>query len=276
MTTTNNSATWGNVASPLATNYSTGWTPSGASSARKYRGLLNFSKTTNETSCVMNVSSTQLQISGGSVTVSKGWNVTDSATNYTARTKKVTSEYGGATTITASGARTFTWNRTKSDYNIVVTITADYLGSSSNASWTSTMSLNETITIPVRNSHIVSYNANGGTGEIASQTKFYSNSGETDYYETLSDGAGFIRNGYKLVGWNTAIDGSGTAYSLGETYTVNGTTAVTLYAQWTQEIFIKNNGNWTGYVDAEYLKVAGNWVSIDSKYIKANGVWLES
>lgn len=176
--------------------------------------------------------------------------------------------YSGPATSNVLGAQTKDFKRTKTPYNLVLnayfyTHSTYYRGS-------------VTLNIPARTSHTVSYNANGGAGEIASQTKFYSNSGETDYYETLSDGAGFIRNGYKLVGWNTAIDGSGTAYSLGETYTVNGTTAVTLYAQWKQEIFIKNNGNWTGYVDAEYLKVAGNWVSIDSKYIKANGVWLES
>ena len=223
----------------------------------------------------MNVSSTQLQISGGSVTVSKGWNVTDSATNYTARTTKVTSDYGGATTITASGARTFTWNRTNSNYNIVVTITADYLGSSSNASWTPDMSLNETITIPARNSHAISYDANGGIGEIASQTKFYSNSGETDYYETLSDGSGFTNSGCELVGWNTQPDGSGTSYSLSEVYTANGTTGIILYAQWIPNgsgVMVKMGGTW--HKGELSVKVNGAWTS-GTLYKKVNGNWIQ-
>lgn len=48
--------------------------------------------------------------------------------------------------------------------------------------------------------------------------------------------------GYDFVRWNTKIDGSGTNYSSGGTYSTNA--AVTLYAQWTIKIFnITYNGN---------------------------------
>ena len=102
----------------------------------------------------------------------------------------------------------------------------------SNTAWEGTSTEIISLTIPARSSHVVSYNANGGSGSIASFTKFYSEVGETAYYETLSDGSGFSKAGYYITGWNTMPDGSGTSYPLSGAYTANGTTAVTLYAQW--------------------------------------------
>ena len=80
------------------------------------------------------------------------------------------------------------------------------------------------ITVPALDSYAVSYNANGGSGTIANDTKWY---GEN---LMLSDGSGFTRQNYTLVGWNTASDGSGTHYALSDTYT--GNDALTLYAEW--------------------------------------------
>ena len=42
----------------------------------------------------------------------------------------------------------------------------------------------------------------------------------------------FTRTGYTFTGWNTAANGSGTAYAAGATFTM-GAANVTLYAQWT-------------------------------------------
>ena len=102
----------------------------------------------------------------------------------------------------------------------------------SNTVWEGTSTQTVPITIPARSGHTVSYDANGGSGSIASFTKFYSEVGEEAYYETLSDGSGFSKAGYRITGWNTMPDGSGTSYPLSGAYTANGTTAVTLYAQW--------------------------------------------
>ena len=41
----------------------------------------------------------------------------------------------------------------------------------------------------------------------------------------------FTRTGYTFAGWNTAANGTGTAYADGATYTF--TADITLYAQWT-------------------------------------------
>lgn len=102
----------------------------------------------------------------------------------------------------------------------------------SNTAWDGTSTKTVSFTIPARSSHTVSYDANGGSGSIEPFTKFYSATGETAYYETLSDGSGFSKANYRITGWNTMPDGSGTNYPLSGDYTANGTTAVTLYAQW--------------------------------------------
>lgn len=73
------------------------------------------------------------------------------------------------------------------------------------------------------NTYTVSYNANGGSGAPASQTKTY---GTT---LTLSS-AKPTKTGYTFVSWNTKQDGSGTVYSSGGSYTKEE--GVTLYAQW--------------------------------------------
>lgn len=73
------------------------------------------------------------------------------------------------------------------------------------------------------NTWAVAYNANGGTGAPASQTKTY---GQT---LTLSSTRP-TRSGYTFLGWSTNATGTGTAYAPGGSYTANA--AATLYAVW--------------------------------------------
>lgn len=79
---------------------------------------------------------------------------------------------------------------------------------------------------PIRYS--VSFDANGGTGSIAQMPFSY------DVSAALPS-AGVSRTGYTLRGWNTAKDGSGTAYTPGQSVrnlsSTQGST-LTLYAQW--------------------------------------------
>ncbi|MFA6377366.1 MAG: InlB B-repeat-containing protein [Acholeplasmataceae bacterium] len=77
----------------------------------------------------------------------------------------------------------------------------------------------------------ISYNSNGGTGTIASQTVYY-----TTTSVTLSSGSGFTKTGYLLQNWNTAANGSGTTYSLSQTITATGD--MTLYAIWKEIVYI--------------------------------------
>ena len=71
---------------------------------------------------------------------------------------------------------------------------------------------------------IVTFNANGGIGEMASQT-FIAGTAQPLNFNTYS------REGYSFSGWNTLYDGTGVQYSNGQAITI--TTDMVLYAQWT-------------------------------------------
>ena len=82
------------------------------------------------------------------------------------------------------------------------------------------------LTIPAKASYTVSFDGNGHNG-TSSQTKWYN--------EALSVQSNpFSRPGYRFVEWNTAADGTGTAYSPGDSYTSNA--ALSLYAIWKRNI----------------------------------------
>lgn len=81
-----------------------------------------------------------------------------------------------------------------------------------------------TPTPPTPTTYTVSYNANGGSGSVSSQTV---NSGSLI---TLPSGSGLTNTGFTFNGWNTAANGTGTAYAAGAS--LNVTSNVTLYAQW--------------------------------------------
>ena len=69
----------------------------------------------------------------------------------------------------------------------------------------------------------ITFDANGGTGTMDSQTV---TAGE----EAALTANTFTREGYTFTGWNTAADGTGTAYADGASVTLDENT--TLYAQW--------------------------------------------
>ncbi len=87
----------------------------------------------------------------------------------------------------------------------------------------------------------ISFDANGGSEIMASQSFSF-----TDLSKTLTSNA-FTREGHTFTGWNTSADGTGTAYSDGETITDENWAAgnITLYAQWqinTYSVTFKSNG----------------------------------
>ena len=76
------------------------------------------------------------------------------------------------------------------------------------------------------NTYTVKFNANGGTGEMSSQSYTY------DTAQAITANA-FTRTDYTFAGWNTEADGSGTGYTDGqEVSNLAGGGEVTLYAQW--------------------------------------------
>ena len=79
----------------------------------------------------------------------------------------------------------------------------------------------------------ITFDANGGTGTMASQQKYLNES------VRLKDNT-FTRANYRFNGWNTAADGSGTSYIDGAYY---GGPSTTLYAQWVAQDTITFNAN---------------------------------
>ncbi len=76
------------------------------------------------------------------------------------------------------------------------------------------------------NPYEVSFNANGGTGEMENLSINY------DQTKSLTE-VGFTKTGYTFEGW-TATEGSSTVdYADGASYTMQSTSTVTLYAVWT-------------------------------------------
>ncbi|MCI6787800.1 MAG: InlB B-repeat-containing protein [Oscillospiraceae bacterium] len=71
----------------------------------------------------------------------------------------------------------------------------------------------------------LTYDANGGAGTIDSAT------GAAGESVTVAEN-GFTRDNYTFTGWNTQADGSGTAYSADESFTLTEDTV--LYAQWSK------------------------------------------
>nr|DAK86185.1 MAG TPA: hypothetical protein [Caudoviricetes sp.] len=70
----------------------------------------------------------------------------------------------------------------------------------------------------------IKFNANGGTGEIASIKGVTGDEFSVPYGESL------VYEGYKLSSWNTSIDGNGQKYAMGAVAVMIDN--ITLYAQW--------------------------------------------
>ena len=83
------------------------------------------------------------------------------------------------------------------------------------------------------------FDANGGSGSMSAV--------ELDRNESKNIPANtFTRHGYRFIGWNTKADGTGTAYTEGQTISLTENT--TLYAQW-EKFNITGTANGHDYVD---------------------------
>lgn len=97
-----------------------------------------------------------------------------------------------------------------------------------------TKSASSSISVAAKTSYTVTYNANGGSGAPAKQTKWHGTA------LTLSSTKP-TRTGYAFQGWATSASGS-VAYSAGASYTANS--SVTLYAIWKANTYkISYNAN---------------------------------
>lgn len=74
--------------------------------------------------------------------------------------------------------------------------------------------------------YTLSYDANGGTGNVNPTAGVAGTA-------VVIEQNGFERSGYTFTGWNTAADGSGTSYNVGDSFTMPADNTV-LYAQWSK------------------------------------------
>ena len=110
--------------------------------------------------------------------------------------------------------------------------------------------------------YAVSYNANGGTGAPASQTKTYGSP------LTLSSQKP-EREGFDFLGWAASANGS-VSYQPGSTYTDNS--AVTLYAVWKQKTYtVSYDSNGGDVTPEEQVKNYGTAVTISEIRPKKTG-----
>ena len=100
----------------------------------------------------------------------------------------------------------------------------------------SAMYVTTSFTIPALPSYTVTYDANGGTGAPASQSKMH---GTTIAISSTEP----TRTGYSFLGWASSAEASEPTYSAGSTYSADAN--ITLYAIWladTYDVIFDANG----------------------------------
>lgn len=197
--------------------YSKGWKPSGSDIYRKYRARVDYSVSAETPTTITYRAILYVNINS-SVNASYSGTLNISGTTYTGSCKTV---FGETNTVTCVSAKTKTFNKG------ATATTATIKGGvrSSNGSWTgATVTASATVTIPALAPATITFDANGGSGTVPTAISTYVGVANTIPSNSLT------RPGYTFNGWNTASDGSGTAYATGSTITPTGN--VTLYAQW--------------------------------------------
>lgn len=141
---------------------------------------------------------------------------------------------------TTSGVTVSTTGAKKAEWNTSIAVGTKYgskgvTGLSPNTTYyvrayaknasSNTYGYSTAVSFTTLNEYTISYDNNGGSGSISPQKK------EEDATAVLNGGASFSKTGYDLSGWNTADDGTGDPYDLGDDYTANAD--ATMYAVWT-------------------------------------------
>lgn len=200
--------------------YSKGWKPSGADLYRKYRARVDYSVSA-ETATTITYKAILYVNIDHSVSASYSGTLNLAGSTYTGTCETKYKESNPVKTVTCVSAKTKTFAKG------ATATTATIKGGvrSSAGSWTgATVTASATVTIPALAPATITFNANDGLGTVPTAISTYVGVANTIPSNSLT------RTGYTFNGWNTASDGSGTAYATGSTITPSGD--VTLYAQW--------------------------------------------
>lgn len=174
----------------------------------------------------------------------------------------VTSNFSGTFTVSGPGVYARTSNRTVnvaygSTFN-PGTFYVQYI----EGKYKATVSGSETVPRPT---YSVNYNANGGSGAPAGQTKTY---GQTLTLSSVKP----TRAGYDFLGWATSSTATTATYQPGGSYTTNA--GITLYAVWQVATLIDLTYTDTSYtvLSDEYGKVTTD--SLSSLSLSFNTVYV--
>ena len=196
--------------------YSKGWKPSGSDIYKKYRARVDYSVSAETPTTITYRAILYVNINS-SVSASYSGTLNISGTTYTGSCKTM---FGKTNTVTCVSAKTKTFKKGAT----ATTATIKGGVKSSNGSWTgATVTASATVSIPALTPATITFNANDGSGSVDAISTY------VGVANTIPSNS-LTRTGYTFNGWNTASDGSGTAYATGSTITPTGD--VTLYAQW--------------------------------------------
>ena len=182
-----------------------------------WRAYMTYTVTTTPTQVKVSITS-GLNIPNDGYNSHRSFTATISGTGQTTVSGSIANKkYVGVLTKAIKTA-TYTWNRASTKQTKTIKTVLKGYGEST------TSSCSASISVPALAPATITFDANGGSGTVPSTISTYVGVANTIPSNSLT------RTGYTFNGWNTASDGSGTAYATGSTITPSGN--VTLYAQW--------------------------------------------
>jgi uncharacterized repeat protein (TIGR02543 family) len=106
--------------------------------------------------------------------------------------------------------------------------------------------------------YTVTYDSNGGTGSAPTDVTGLAMGGSVP---SLAGQGTMLNSGYEFKGWNTAANGSGTNYNVGDSLFATGNT--TLYANWTHTYSVTTNSTTNGTISASVTEAEqGDFVTV--------------
>lgn len=187
-----------------------------------WRAYMTYTVTTTPTQVKVSITS-GLNIPNDGYKSGRSFTCTISGTGQTTVSGSISSASRVGVLTKAIKSVTYTWNRASTAQTKTIKTVLKGGGEST------TSSCSASISIPALAPATITFNANGGSGTVAAINTY------VGVANTIPSNS-FTRTGYTFSGWNTASDGSGTAYATGSTITPTGD--VTLYAQW-QTTYVK-------------------------------------
>lgn len=182
-----------------------------------WRAYMTFSVETTPTQVIVSITS-GLNIPNDGYKSERSFTCTISGTGQPTVSGSISSKKRVGVLTKAIKSATYTWNRASTAQTVAIKTVLKGRGEST------TSSCSASINVPALAPATITFNANDGSGTVPSAISTYVGVSNTIPSNSLT------RTGYTFNGWNTASDGSGTAYATGSTITPSGN--VTLYAQW--------------------------------------------